>query len=57
MSSYSPPPPPPRDQSMDTEAPNAPITRERRLNPDLQEQLPKPCTRLSITSLLPIAYI
>ncbi|ONL95195.1 Caleosin [Zea mays] len=42
MSSYSPPPPPPRDQSMDTEAPNAPITRERRLNPDLQEQLPKP---------------
>ncbi|CAD6210235.1 unnamed protein product [Miscanthus lutarioriparius] len=42
MSSYSSPPPPPPDQSLDTEAPNAPVTRERRLNPDLQEQLPKP---------------
>lgn len=27
---------------METEAPHAPVTRERRLNPSLQEQLPKP---------------
>uniref|UniRef100_K4ACH7 Caleosin n=1 Tax=Setaria italica TaxID=4555 RepID=K4ACH7_SETIT len=33
---------PPEDQSQETEAPHAPVTRERRLNPDLQQQLPKP---------------
>ncbi|TVU47891.1 hypothetical protein EJB05_07507 [Eragrostis curvula] len=33
---------PPADQSLATEAPHAPVTRERRLNPDLQEQVPKP---------------
>ncbi|KAF8673790.1 hypothetical protein HU200_048545 [Digitaria exilis] len=33
---------PPEDLSMETEAPRAPITRERRLNPDLQQQLTKP---------------
>ncbi|CAL4913321.1 unnamed protein product [Urochloa decumbens] len=32
----------PEDQSLETEAPHAPVTRERRLNPDLQKQLPKP---------------
>jgi hypothetical protein len=55
--SMSPPPLP--DQSLDTEAPNAPVTRERRLNPDLQEQLPKPCTHphlsASSTSPLPVS--
>ncbi|OEL27266.1 putative peroxygenase 3 [Dichanthelium oligosanthes] len=30
------------DPSLQTEAPQAAVTRERRLNPDLQEQLPKP---------------
>jgi hypothetical protein len=29
---------------METVAPHAAVTSERRLNPDLQEQLPKPCT-------------
>jgi hypothetical protein len=46
------------DVSMETEAPHAAVTRERKLNTDLQEQLPKPCKqskqlllffRLSIT--------
>ncbi|XP_066391731.1 peroxygenase-like [Miscanthus floridulus] len=32
----------PEDQSQETEAPHVPVTRERRLNPDLQQQLPKP---------------
>ncbi|OEL27268.1 Peroxygenase [Dichanthelium oligosanthes] len=32
----------PEDPSLETEAPHAAVTRERRLNPDLQEQLPKP---------------
>jgi hypothetical protein len=32
------------DPSMETVAPHAAVTSERRLNPDLQEQLPKPCT-------------
>ncbi|CAN6301743.1 unnamed protein product [Urochloa humidicola] len=30
------------DPSLQTEAPHATVTKERRLNPDLQEQLPKP---------------
>jgi hypothetical protein len=35
---------PPPDPSLATEAPHAAVTRERsRLNPNLQEQLPKPC--------------
>jgi peroxygenase len=29
--------------SLETEAPQVAVTRERKLNPDLQEQLPKPC--------------
>ncbi|KAL6867403.1 hypothetical protein ACP4OV_015427 [Aristida adscensionis] len=33
---------PAADRSQETEAPRAPVTRERRLNPDLQEQVPKP---------------
>nr|CAB3496632.1 unnamed protein product [Digitaria exilis] len=32
----------PADPSLQTEAPQASVTKERRLNPDLQEQLPKP---------------
>lgn len=44
--SSSPFSPPPEDQSLETEAPHAPVTRERRLNPDLDRQLPKPCMQL-----------
>ncbi|WVZ56045.1 hypothetical protein U9M48_006631 [Paspalum notatum var. saurae] len=42
VSMSPPPPPPPPEPSLETEAPNAPVTRERRLTPDLQEHLPKP---------------
>ncbi|KAL6867404.1 hypothetical protein ACP4OV_015428 [Aristida adscensionis] len=43
MSSSSlPPSPAPVDPSLDTVAPRAAVTRERGLNPDLQEQVPKP---------------
>ncbi|NP_001168487.1 Peroxygenase-like [Zea mays] len=34
--------PSPAVSSLETEAPQATVTRERRLNPDLQEHLPKP---------------
>ncbi|PWZ55906.1 Peroxygenase [Zea mays] len=36
------PSPSPAVSSLETEAPQATVTRERRLNPDLQEHLPKP---------------
>lgn len=45
---------PPEDQSQETEAPHAPVTRERRLNPDLQQQLPKPCMQLDLSPLPPL---
>ncbi|CAM0872053.1 unnamed protein product [Alopecurus aequalis] len=32
----------PSDPALETVAPHAPVTSERKLNPDLQEQLPKP---------------
>uniref|UniRef100_A0A453IL95 Uncharacterized protein n=1 Tax=Aegilops tauschii subsp. strangulata TaxID=200361 RepID=A0A453IL95_AEGTS len=32
------------DPSLATEAPQAAVTSERKLSPDLQEQLAKPCT-------------
>jgi hypothetical protein len=32
------------DLSLETVAPRAAVTSERKLNPDLQEQVPKPCT-------------
>jgi hypothetical protein len=39
--------PSPAVSSLETEAPQATVTRERRLNPDLQEHLPKPCKHTS----------
>ena len=42
---------PAEDASMETVAPHAPVTRDRRLNPSLQEQLPKPCMRCNPISL------
>ncbi|KAM0886326.1 hypothetical protein ACQ4PT_029793 [Festuca glaucescens] len=33
------------DPSLETVAPRAAVTSERKLNPDLQEQVPKPCMR------------
>jgi hypothetical protein len=37
------------DPSLETVAPRAAVTSERKLNPDLQEQVPKPCTYISLS--------
>jgi hypothetical protein len=45
MASSSSSSPPSSDPSLETVAPHAAVTGERKLNPNLQEQLPKPCKR------------
>ncbi|XP_062216351.1 peroxygenase-like [Phragmites australis] len=45
--------PSPADPSLETEAPHAAVTRERRLNPDLQEQLPKPYLARALAAVDP----
>ena len=43
--------------SLETEAPQAAVTRERKLNPDLQEQLPKPCKHSNFQSFINAAAL
>lgn len=45
------------DPSMATYALNAPVTRERKLNLDLQSQLPKPCMYSTVVIICNIQYI
>ncbi|XP_006649654.1 peroxygenase-like [Oryza brachyantha] len=44
---------PPSDPSMETAAPRAAVTVERKLNPDLQEQLPKPYLARALAAVDP----
>ena len=43
--------------SLETEAPQAAVTRERKLNPDLQEQFPKPCKHSNFQSFINAAAL
>ncbi|KAF0912568.1 hypothetical protein E2562_015261 [Oryza meyeriana var. granulata] len=43
----------PSDPSMETVAPHAAVTMERKLNPDLQEQLPKPYLARALAAVDP----
>lgn len=45
--------PPSADPSLETEAPHAAVTRERKLNPDLQEHLPKPYLARALVAVDP----
>lgn len=44
------------DPSLATEAPHAAVTAERKLNIDLQEQLPKPCTCTNLPLFTPVLF-